>query len=390
MTVEAAVLHAPRASFGGRSPRIAILGSRGIPARYGGFETFVEELAPRLVRRGSDVTVFCEAHPGPSPTGFRGVRLEYVPARAPGPLRAIEYDLRCLWRARRRFDVVYMLGYGASFGCFLPRLAGREVWINMDGLEWRRSKWGGLARWYLRTMEGLAGRTATRLVFDNAALAGEVVARRRWQHVAHTVLAYGAPVHRSADPAPLANLGLQPDGYDLVLCRCEPENHILEIIRAHRAANGPRPLVVVANSDLGTPYCGEVLAWQGEAVRFTGAIYDAGVVRALRFHCHTYLHGHSVGGTNPSLIEAMGSGAFVVAHDNPYNRDVLGETGEYFADEAGLLATLERTNAAPRAQRRVRGEAARARIEERYTWEAIADQYADLLGAVASRAEVAA
>lgn len=370
--------------------RLAILGSRGIPARYGGFETFVEELAPRLVARGVEVTVFCEATGEPAPAELGGVRLEHVPAGAPGPLRTVAYDLRCLWRARRDFDVVYMLGYGASFACWLPRLWGSAVWINMDGLEWRRSKWSRLARWYLRAMEGIAGRVATRLVFDNGALAGEIVARRRWRGVERTALAYGAPIVRAADPAPLFELGLEPGGFDLALCRAEPENHLLEVVRAHVEADLPRPLVVVANTEAGTPYCDEVLAWASERVRFLGAVYEPRTVRALRFHCHTYLHGHSVGGTNPSLIEAMGCGAPVIAHDNPFNREVLGDAGLYFASEAALRGALAAAQAESPAGRRAIGAAARHRIEERYTWERVAQQYARLLGLPAQRVEVAA
>ena len=127
----------------GTSPgpvHIAILGARGIPARYGGFETFVDELSRRLVTRGIRVTVYCEADETPAMDSYEGVELVHVPANAPGPARTIVYDIACLWRARKDFDLVYMLGYGASFGCFLPRLWGTQVWINMDGLEWRRSK----------------------------------------------------------------------------------------------------------------------------------------------------------------------------------------------------------------------------------------------------------
>lgn len=372
------------------APRVAILGSRGIPARYGGFETFVEELAPRLVQRGAEVTVFCERSPGPAPTAYRGVRLEHVPAEAPGPLRTLAYDVRCLWRARRGFDVVYMLGYGASFACFLPRLAGSQVWINMDGLEWRRSKWRAHARAWLWTMEALAGRAATRLVFDNGALADEVLGRRRWRRVEHSVLAYGAPAVREPAPASALPPGLKPDGYDLVLCRCEPENHVVELVRAHARSGIPRPLAVVANTDAGTPYCAEVLQWRGDHVRFTGPIYEPEVVRALRSHCRLYLHGHSVGGTNPSLIEAMGCGTFVIAHDNPFNREVLGSAGLYFGGDTPLRAALEAAEATGPEERRARGEAARERVERHYAWEAIADRYAALLGEATSRAGAAA
>src|SRR5579863_1049515 len=133
--------------------KIAILGTRGLPANYGGFETFADEISKRLVQQGFYVTVFCEASSGSQPRKFGEVNLEYAPARKLGPLSTVAYDLACLWRARKGFDVVYMLGYGASLFCFLPRLWGTDVWINMDGLEWKRRKWSLVARSYLHLME---------------------------------------------------------------------------------------------------------------------------------------------------------------------------------------------------------------------------------------------
>jgi len=366
--------------------RLALVGSRGIPARYGGFETFAEELSLRLAARGAEVTVFCEGEPDSGPARLGNVRLEYVRARSLGPLTTVVHDVRSLWRARGRFDVVYLLGYGASFACRLARGRGTEVWINMDGLEWRRSKWGRAARAWLHAMEGCAGRRADRLVFDNRALANEVMERRGWRTVPYDVVAYGAPLARDeVDPSPLDALGLRPRGYHLVLCRCEPENHLLEIVRAHRRAWCERPLVVVSNTGSRTPYAERLLAHAGERVRFLGPIYEPDLIVPLRAHCHSYLHGHSVGGTNPSLIEAMGAGALVVAHDNPFNREVLGDAGLYFADEVGLQASLEALERIEELQARAFREAARRRIAEAYTWPLVAERYAELLLARAGR-----
>ncbi|MCP3917040.1 MAG: glycosyltransferase family 1 protein [bacterium] len=365
--------------------RLALLGSRGIPARYGGFETFAQELAPRLAERGVEVTVFCEETPGPRPLDYRGVRLEYVRAKAPGPLRTLDYDVRSLWRARRDFDVVYMLGYAAAFACFLPRLHGSECWINMDGLEWRRSKWNALARTWLWCMEAVAGHAATRLVFDNAALADDVLGRRR-PRTAHSVIEYGAHPLARAGAGPLAALGLAPDAYDLTVCRAEPENHLLELIDAHEQARTTRTLVLVANTDQDNAYCAAVRARaaQRPGTRLLGPIYDPAQLAALRSHCNVYLHGHSVGGTNPSLLEAMGCGTLVCAHDNPFNREVLADAGTYFADTGALVHRLDALDALGGAERERRIQLARARVVEHYTWDLIADRYAALLGVPSS------
>lgn len=364
----------------GRALRLAILGCRGIPARYGGFETFAEELGARLAARGIEVTVFCEHARGQRPSTHRGVRLEYVRAPSLGPARALAYDLACLRRARVH-DVVYMLGYGAGAFLGLARRPGNQVWINMDGLEWRRAKWGWLARTWLARMERAALRSAERVVFDSAAVRRAVLGDARDERV--SVIEYGAELDLEADAHALDSLGLRRHGYFLVVARIEPENHVLEIVRAHAHGGLAQELVVVGDVHGAGRYGAACRAAGRGAVRFLGALHDAPALRALRRDGAAVLHGHSVGGTNPALLEAMAAGAPVVAHDNPYNREVLGPDGLYFADQAGLVAQL-RALATWSAEQRARCAAAsRARIAERYTWERIARVYAELLAPAA-------
>ncbi len=359
--------------------RVAILGSRGIPARYGGFETFAQEIAARLCERGVDVSVFCEAKSGGRPVRFGKVRLDYVHAFPKGPLGRIIYDLGCLWRARNKYDVVYMLGYGSSFLCWIPRLFGSRVWINMDGLEWRRSKWGPMARIWLKAMEGIACRVANRLVFDNQALASSVAQRRKVKGEI-SVLAYGAPViGKTPDPAKIRSLGLEPGRYMLAVCRFEPENNLLEMVRAAAMRSEGAPLVVVSSTAERTPWQREVMAQAGPMVRFFGPVYDTQVLRALRFHSLAYVHGHSVGGTNPSLLESMGCGSLVLAHDNPFNREVLGEMGRYFADEEDFADKLWDIERMSERQRRMIGDGARDRIVNFYRWELVTEGYLGLI-----------
>lgn len=362
-----------------RRPRIALLGSRGIPARYGGFETFAEELSVRLVERGIDVTVFCEGSSAGATSEHRGVRLVHVRPRAPGALRTLAFDAQCLIRACRGYDVVYMLGYGSSALCALPRLLGREVWINMDGLEWRRSKWSRPARAFLRYMERAAFATATRLVFDNAALRAEVEARRG-RAARSSVIEYGAPLCDRDDGRDVVErFGLEPGAYYLAVARLEPENHLHEIVRAHRASGTRRPLAVVTNLERGGAYARELDRLRGPTTRVLGAVYEPERLRPLRRHAHAYVHGHSVGGTNPSLLEAMGAANLVFAHDNPFNREVLGEDAVYWHDEAGLERAFEDDEELdPAVRERLRG-ACFARARDRYGWERIADAYAALI-----------
>lgn len=360
--------------------RIAILGTRGVPARYGGFETFAEELGARLVERGFAVTVFCEgASEAPRPAKYRGIDLEYVQAHRLGPFTTIVSDLTVLWLARKRFDVVYMLGYGASLFCFIPRIYGAQVWINMDGVEWRRSKWSWPARAYLRVMEMIAMWTPDRIIADAAGIHAHLKARHR--HLPNcTVIPYGAEVVTSAPPEDsLAEWKLKSGEYFIVVCRLEPENHVLEVLEGYASSSSPYPLVVLGDHNLDTTYVRRLHLIVDPRVRLIGTVYDKGHLRALRYHSRGYFHGHSVGGTNPSLLEAMASGNAVIAHDNVFNREVAADTALYFRsskDIPGILEVLEAD--ASRVQRMC--AAAQQRIKSNYEWQAITDQYVHLLG----------
>jgi glycosyltransferase involved in cell wall biosynthesis len=362
--------------------RIAILGSRGIPARYGGFESFAEQLAVGLAKEGVEVTVFCESGAGAQPDEYRGVKLEYVRAPAFGPLTTILFDVRCLWRARRNHDVVYMLGYGASFMCFLPRLWGKEVWINMDGLEWTRSKWSFLGRSYLKMMEAFAMWTPNRLIADAEAIRTHLLARYR-RVPQCSVIPYGAPIVDS-DPgsSSLAAHGVEPGGYYLVVCRLEPENHVVEIVDGVMASGTDLPLLIVGNPIEGSSYADQLKQY-GECsrIRFVGAIYDQDELIALRFHARAYLHGHSVGGTNPSLLEAMACGNFIIAHDNPFNREVAGSSALYFADSTELAERV-RALESNDERRREGGEEARRRVRRKYAPERVVGDYLQLINEV--------
>ena len=361
--------------------RIAILGTRGIPARYGGFETFAEQLSVRLVQLGCEVTVYAEAdHHGESSRIWQGVRVQPIAVPRWGAASVIGYDLRCLWDARRRFDLVYMLGYGAAFACALPRLYGVPVWINVDGLEWARSKWSWMARRYLRTMEWVASWSATRVIAD-----AEVIAQRFRQlypcGAVCSYVAYGAPLVPYAE-RPLVMDGMASEPYFLVVARLEPENHVLDILQGHRLYSqqgGAVPLLIVGDHTRHTAYCAKLQACAGEGVQFLGAIHDQSKLQALRVGALAYLHGHSVGGTNPSLLEALGCASLVVAHDNPFNREVLGAHADYFQGPQDLAASLRALTRLPAQVLEDRRQAAYRIIAERYTWEHITHEYQRLL-----------
>ncbi|GLI39390.1 DUF1972 domain-containing protein [Geobacter hydrogenophilus] len=359
--------------------RLAILGTRGIPARYGGFETFAEELALRLVARGTEVTVYCEANGTDQPGEYRGIRLVHIPATACGPLTTVLFDLRCLWHARNSYDVVYMLGYGAAPFCLIPQLWGTDVWLNVDGIEWARGKWNGAAKLYFKTMEWLSTWVPDRIIADADGIRAHLESRHRLSSPC-SVIPYGAPV---ADTPPDASLlrkwNLEPGGYYLAVARIEPENHIREIIEGYRAHETNIPLVVAGNHMVTTDYARNLRTLAGPRVRLVGGVYDRDELRALRYHASAYFHGHSVGGTNPSLLEALGCGNLVIAHDNIFNREVVGDIGFYFSSSTAIPALLKAVESLSPVETAALASKAQTRIREAYDWSAIAERYLDLL-----------
>jgi glycosyltransferase involved in cell wall biosynthesis len=366
--------------------RIAILGTRGIPARYGGFETFAERIATGLFARGFDVTVFCESVTTSSPDDFQGVRLRYISAPSVGHLKTILYDLRCLWAARKGYDVVYMLGYGAAPFCLIPRLWGGEVWINPDGLEWARSKWGLVAKSYFRLMEWTALHVANRIIADAEAIAVSL-AGRHGKLRACNVIPYGCEIIQMPPPAdPLSDWSLETGGYYLVVCRLEPENHVLEILQAFQRSCSNRKLIVVGNHYSETRYVAQLRLVQDPRICMIGTVYNQIKLTCLRYHCFAYMHGHSVGGTNPSLLEAMGCGNLIFAHDNPFNRETLGPCGFYFANALELTQAIDRAEAENAELVRLR-EASRFRAHANYHWPDIVSSYVAVLERTSAGAE---
>lgn len=356
--------------------RIAVIGSRGIPAGYGGFETFAQELCPRLVELGHDVTVYCrKGYTGEELLDeYKGVELVYTPFLKQRELEQLSHELTSIVDSLRRpFDLYYFLGYrGAPM--YVPLRAGRRVVVvNTDGLEWKRSKWSGLGRAYLKFAEWVAAHVAAdHLVSDARAI-------RDYFITAHgrdsEFLTNGAYVFGPEDlpEGALAQWDLEPGGYYLVACRIEPENNIHHIIRDFVASGSERELVIAGGMNYETPY------WQhlqdlakGGRVRFLGPVYGPMLIEHLHLGCFGYLHGHEVGGTNPALLKAMGCGNLVFALETVFNTENLGDAGLFWQKRRGSLA--ERIDWAEGHPDEVAelSERARQRIRDHHAWEQVA------------------
>ncbi|MDE3177532.1 MAG: DUF1972 domain-containing protein [Pseudomonadota bacterium] len=349
---------------------LLILGTRGIPANHGGFETFAEHYALFLAERGWNVSVYCQedvdAAPQPVRTDvWRGVQRIFIQTARKGGLGALDFDLKCVRDALKRPGVCLVLGYNGA--AFLPalRLAGRKILTNMDGIEWKRPKWPLAVRAWFFVNEWIAAWTSQRLIADHPAIADHLATRR--PRSAAVVIPYGADPVPGAPIGPVLKLGLEPNKYLISIARIEPDNNIATMVRAFSARKRGMKLVVLGKLEKGNAYHDEVRASASDEVVFPGAIYEPALVRALRFHARAYMHGHTVGGTNPSLVEALWAGNAVVAHDNAYNRWTAGAAAVTFTDEASCAATIARVIADDALVARL-GAEARARAAEAFQW----------------------
>jgi glycosyltransferase involved in cell wall biosynthesis len=353
--------------------RIALVGTRGIPANYGGFETFAEEISTRLVERGHSVTVYCRhAHAEPR---YHGVRLQYLPTIRHKYFDTIAHTAVSTWHLlRHRPDVaLYCNGANAIFTLW-PRLFGVPVALNVDGIERRRKKWNRAARaWYL-VSEWLSKFCPTVVVTD--ALTIQEYYRRRWGKES-VFIPYGAAVGKVESREVLDELGLQAGHYFLYVSRLEPENHPLEVRRAFEQVVTPMKLALIGDAPYAPEYIRQVRDTSDPRIVMPGAIYGVGYGE-LGSHCFAYIHATEVGGTHPALIEAMGRGALVLYRNTPENAEVAAGAGIAF-EPGELVATLRRLLDMPEFDRARLRQAAMARVRARYSWDAVTDAYEGLL-----------
>ncbi|CAL4858603.1 DUF1972 domain-containing protein [Microbacterium sp. MM2322] len=365
-----------------RTLDIAMIGTRGVPASYGGFETAVEEIGRRLVERGHGVTVYTRGSQTRDRT-YLGMKVVHLPALPVKQLETLSHTGLSAVHAvlGRRPDAAFV--FNAANSPFLPALRARGIptALHMDGLEWKRSKWGRRGKAYYRWAEEFGVRTADALVADAPGISEYY---DREFGVPTELIRYGAPLLEHAPVDGVHALGLAPGGYHLVVARFEPENHVLEIVEGYRASAALRPLVVVGSAPYAAEYTERIRAAAGDdpRIRFLGGVYDQDLLDALYFHALTYVHGHSVGGTNPSLLRAMGAGTAVVAYDVGFNHETLDEHGLFFAHAADAtrhFTALE--NDLPLAG--ALGARGKMRAASDFRWDDVATAYENLAARLA-------
>lgn len=364
--------------------RVALVGTRGVPARYGGFETAVEEVGSRLAARGHDVVVYCRTAAdaaGAPPTRHLGMRLVHLPAVHHRALETLSHTAVSAGHLLgHRVDAAIMFNAANSVWLPLVRAARIPVATHVDGLEWRRAKWGPTGRRFYRVAESLAVRWSDALIADAEGISEYY---RDVFDAPTRLLSYGAPDVPAGRSERLAEVDLEPAGYHLVVARFEPENHVELAVRGYVASGARLPLVVVGSAPYAHEYTRRVHAAADGRVRFLGGVWDGELLDQLFANALTYLHGHSVGGTNPALLRAVGAGTATTAFDVRFNREVLGELGRYVREPADVAREVEAAEADP-AGTLARGERLRE-VARRYDWDAVADGYETLVRDLVAR-----
>lgn len=358
--------------------RIAMLGTRGVPAHYGGFETAVEEIGQRLVTRGHEVTVYCRGTAESAPEEYLGMHLVHLGCLKGKAVETLSHTAASALHllTHQRHDVAIV--FNAANAPFLPllRMSGTPVAVHVDGLEWQRAKWGGAGRRYYRWAESYAVRWADALIADAQGIADYYADEFG---AATELISYGAPIQVSPTSDKLAELEVSRHGFHLVVARFEEENHVEEIVTGYRHSRAELPLLVVGSAPYADAYTARVRQAAGSdpRIRMLGGVWDQDLLDQLYANCRTYLHGHSVGGTNPSLLRAMGAGADVIAYDVGFNREVLGEFGRYFAGPPDIAPLLFAAEVLPE-EATERGLHFRTRAAHRYDWLEVAAGYEQL------------
>ncbi|HKR61228.1 MAG TPA: glycosyltransferase [Pyrinomonadaceae bacterium] len=364
--------------------RIAILGTRGIPASYGGFETFAEHLATRLVARGHDVTVYCRAHyVSPRQLEYHGVRLKVLPT-----IRHKYFDtvvhafLSAIHAVPSRFDAALICNAANAPFASILRLTGTPVAINVDGLEHKRKKWNWLGRRYYLLAERLATVLPNVTVTDAAVIQDYYAVR---YGARSTMIAYGAEVERKPDRAMVRRWRVEPNRYVLYVSRLEPENNARMVIEAFKKVRTAYRLLVVGDA----PYAHEYINDLKERARgdrriiFTGFVFGQDY-RALQQNAYCYVHATEVGGTHPALLEAMGYGNCVLTLATPENIEAVGDAGIAYADEFDLTQKLQRVLRDGSQVQSFRNRA-QLRVQQYYDWERVVDQYEQLFASMSGQ-----
>jgi glycosyltransferase involved in cell wall biosynthesis len=355
--------------------KIAILGTRGIPNYYGGFEQFAEFFSVYLVQKGHEVYCYNSHNHKFQEKTFHGVNIihQHDPEYKYGTFGQFIYDYNCIMDARKRnFDIILQLGYTSNSIWFFLLPKKPLIITNMDGLEWKRTKYSKPVQQFLKFAERLAATSSDYLVSDSIGI--EKFLKQRYKKES-TYIAYGAHPFDAPNETVLKEYNLEKNNYNMIMARFEPENNLDMVLEGVAMSSDETPILVVGKHE--TKY-GEYLKGKfknNKNIHFLGGIYNLEHLNNLRYFSKLYFHGHSVGGTNPSLLEAMASQALVVAHNNDFNKGILKENGIYFSNATevkNILESVKKNDNLPKVQNNYQA------IIKDFNWDKINGQYLQL------------
>ena len=369
-----------------RKLRIAICGGRGIPSTYSGTETFFIELAPRLVERGHEVIVYCRRSLfRERPPVFRGVRLIYLPSIETKNLGTFTHTLSCMIDVLfRNVDAMLVTNVANSLHCVIPRLFRQNCAINVDGIEWKRGKWGRLGKWYFHFNARMCGKILPKGIITDAYAMHELYLRQF--NTPSACIAYGGNIETSSNPDIVRQYGLEPGQYYLIASRLVPENNAAMIIEGFTKSRTRRLLAIAGDANYRSQFISDLKTHAGDRVRFLGHVDEVDHIKELHCNCYAYIHGHMMGGTNPALLKALGFGNCVLAHNNPFNAEVLANNGLLFCDADELAGRINFIETNPERAENLR-RLAPDRVRDVYNWERITSQYEELFYLLASGAD---
>jgi len=364
--------------------KIGIVGTRGIPAKYGGFETFAEELSVRLVKKGVKCAVYCDKG-SYNKSDYKGVNLHFVnTTKTKSPFK---YYFLSLKEALKKDEIIIITGSSGALFIWLKFFYNRNAIVitNTDGVEHSRTKWSFLGRKILHFFEWFAVNFSNYIIADSKAIKSYL--KTSYPHINKQkikVIEYGAYNALSKRENLLKEFSLKPNNYYLVVARLEPENNIDMIIKGFIESKSKVPLVIVGNLN-DTKYVNLLLKNQSPLIKFLGGIYNKEKLLAIRTFCKAYIHGHSVGGTNPSLLEAMGVKNFIIAHDNVFNREVTNNQAFYFKNYIECSVQIKNFEKMDPNEIDKKKQFYVTRIINYYNWDRITNQYLEFFNQIYNR-----
>lgn len=366
--------------------KIAIMGIRGIPANYGGFETFAEELSTRLVQKGHEVTVYGRTNIiNYKDRTYKGVEIVLLPTISHKYFDTVAHTFLCVLHSfRRKFDVILICNSANAVFSIVPRLSGKKVAINVDGLEWQRDKWNVAGKLFYRVSEFLSTIFSDQVVTDSIFIREYYLKRFR---KFSTFIPYGAPTKKEPTTEVLDTFKVKPERYILYVSRMEPENNAHLVVKAFEHVKTDLNLVMVGDAPYSTDYIKQLKSTKDHRIIFTGYVFGKGY-REFQSHAYMYVQATEVGGTHPALLEGMGFGNCVLANDVPEHREVIRDAGPYFktSDWKDLRDKMQYLVDHPEIVKQYQ-EKAVARIKEAYTWDRISDRYENLFLKINSRSK---